>query len=275
MQNPTEQAETSIPTTETVMININGPNNMSGTLRRKAAKRTESWYNRAPPQKITIAAPVHLSPVGEEDITPARKKARLLEKPLPTTTTITTITTTTTTIDEAARKTASSPDIWTPEEDAKLFAVMNTRKKKHGEDDRIYWFAIADLLAYLHPGRTSRQCKKRWYDYLKRSIDGTTRRTGAWAEDEDIKLEDAVKMHGGKDWLVVSTLVPGRTKAQCYQRWKDVVDASIDGTTGRTGTWTEDEDIKLKDAVQMHGGKNWIAIAALVPGRTKSQCNSR
>jgi hypothetical protein len=53
------------------------------------------------------------------------------------------------------------------------------------------------------------------------------------------------------------------------------VDASIDGTTGRTGTWTEDEDIKLKDAVQMHGGKNWIAIAALVPGRTKSQCNSR
>jgi hypothetical protein len=32
------------------------------------------------------------------------------------------------------------------------------------------------------------------------------------------------------------------------------------------GTWSEDKDIKLKDAVQRHGGKDWGAIAALVPG---------
>jgi hypothetical protein len=31
----------------------------------------------------------------------------------------------------------------------------------------------------------------------------------------------------------------------------------------------------LKDAVQTHGGKNWGLIAALVLGRTKSQCKSR
>jgi hypothetical protein len=37
----------------------------------------------------------------------------------------------------------------------------------------------------------------------------------------------------------------------------------------RTGKWAEDEDIKLKDAVETHGGNNWGAIAALVPGRTK------
>jgi hypothetical protein len=29
------------------------------------------------------------------------------------------------------------------------------------------------------------------------------------------------------------------------------------------------------DAVQTHGGKNWGAIAALVPGRGESQCYSR
>jgi hypothetical protein len=43
----------------------------------------------------------------------------------------------------------------------------------------------------------------------------------------------------------------------------------------RTGKWVEDEDSKLKDAVQTHGGKNWVAIAALVPGRSKQQCRSR
>ncbi len=80
MQNPTSQAETSIPT-EYV---INGPNlNRTVTVRRKAAKRSESWY-----QNIVAT----LS-------TPARKKPRL-EEPLlllPTTT------------DEAAGK-AASPD---------------------------------------------------------------------------------------------------------------------------------------------------------------------
>jgi hypothetical protein len=31
----------------------------------------------------------------------------------------------------------------------------------------------------------------------------------------------------------------------------------------------------LKNAVSMHGGKDWAAIAAMVPGRTKSQCYQR
>jgi hypothetical protein len=62
----------------------------------------------------------------------------------------------------------------------------------------------------------------------------------------------------------------------------------------RAGNWTPNEDTKLKDAVQLHDGKiwtliaalvpnlterkwvkNWDAIAALVPGRTKKQCTSR
>jgi hypothetical protein len=41
-----------------------------------------------------------------------------------------------------------------------------------------------------------------------------------------------------------------------------------------TGKWGEDEDLKLKDAVQMHGGKDWAAIAAaLASDRTRSQCS--
>eukprot|EP00978_Attheya_sp_CCMP212_P015955 scaffold41423_cov34-Attheya_sp.AAC.3 len=49
---------------------------------------------------------------------------------------------------------------------------------------------------------------------------------------------------------------------------------SIGQTTGRTGHWTTEEDNKLKDAVQLHGGKNWDGITALVPGRTRVQCQS-
>ncbi len=53
------------------------------------------------------------------------------------------------------------------------------------------------------------------------------------------------------------------------------MDPNIDPTTARAGRFTPDEDNKLKDAVQRHGGKDWDAIAALVPGRTRKQCSSR
>jgi myb proto-oncogene protein len=53
------------------------------------------------------------------------------------------------------------------------------------------------------------------------------------------------------------------------------VDPSIDRANERTGKWTEYEDSKLRDAVQRYGGKDWNAIATLVPGRTKMQCCHR
>jgi hypothetical protein len=39
--------------------------------------------------------------------------------------------------------------------------------------------------------------------------------------------------------------------------------------------WTESEAGKLKHAVQMHHDKGWAAVAALVPGRTSTQCTNR
>jgi hypothetical protein len=53
------------------------------------------------------------------------------------------------------------------------------------------------------------------------------------------------------------------------------LDPSINRVTIRTGKWTADEDMKLKGGVQTHGGKNWGAIAALVPVRTIIQCHTR
>jgi hypothetical protein len=73
----------------------------------------------------------------------------------------------------------------------------------------------------------------------------------------------------------IAVLVSDRTQEQCRRRWHDVLDPSINQMNVRTGKWSEDEDIKLKDAVQRRGGKNWAAIAALVASRTRSQCNNR
>jgi myb proto-oncogene protein len=140
--------------------------------------------------------------------------------------------------------------------------------QKHGGKD---WLAISALV----PGRTNSQCRQRWHYALNPSINRASGRTGKWSEDEDIKLKDAVQTHGCKHWGAIAALVPGRTKIQCWGRWHDALDPSIDRANGRKGKWTAVEDSKLKDAVQRYGGKNWFAISALVPGRTKNQCFKR
>jgi hypothetical protein len=113
--------------------------------------------------------------------------------------------------------------------------------------------------------------------------DGATLAIGNWTLEEDTKLTRAVantskKMSGKKyktNWPAVAVLVPGRTKRQCYYRWHDTLDRSIDRASGCAGKWNAFEDSKLKYAVQTHGGKDWGAIAALVPGRSRTQCCMR
>jgi hypothetical protein len=80
----------------------------------------------------------------------------------------------------------------------------------------------------------------------------------------------------GKDWAAIAALVQSRTKNQCVERWKNTLDPSIVRPV-RLDMWTPAENKRLKDSVQMHGGKNknWVAIVALFPGRTKRQCSSR
>jgi hypothetical protein len=96
-----------------------------------------------------------------------------------------------------------------------------------------------------------------------------------WAEDEDIKLKDAVQTHGDRNWGAIAVLVPGRIEKQCWARWQFAFIPKIGGASGRKGSWTAEEDSKLKDVVQTHGDKNWVTIAALMPERVKSQCRHR
>jgi 3-keto-L-gulonate-6-phosphate decarboxylase len=144
---------------------------------------------------------------------------------------------------------------WTPEEDTKLTEAV----KKHGTA----WVAVAALV----PGRTNHRCRERWTHILDPDVGKIA---GKWTQEEDTKLIDAVKRHG-TDWVAVSALVLGRTNVQCRQRWTQTLDPDIGQILGE---WTPEEDTKLAEAVKRHG-TDWLAVAALVPGRTNLQCHQR
>jgi myb proto-oncogene protein len=112
-----------------------------------------------------------------------------------------------------------------------------------------------------------------WYPRIDLGLD--TGRTGCWTPEDDNKLKDAVETRKGKDWEAVAALVPGRTNLQCWKRWHDELDPSIDRMARRNGRRTAEEHTKLKDAVQTSYSKKWEAVAALLPGRTGRQCANR
>jgi lysophospholipase L1-like esterase len=144
---------------------------------------------------------------------------------------------------------------WIPEEDTKLIEAV----KRHGKA----WVAVAALV----PGRTNEQCNKRWTQTLDPDIG---KKAVQWAPEEDTKLAEAVKRHG-TDWVAVAALVHGRPNRQCRRRWTLILDPAI---RKKAGKWTPEEDTKLIEAVKKHG-TSWVAVAALVPGRTNRQCNRR
>jgi hypothetical protein len=106
-------------------------------------------------------------------------------------------------------------------------------------------------------------------------VEGMNERKGRWTPEEDSELLRAVEKFSVTRWKTIATLIPGRTKKQCWNRWVYALDPSIARMTERTGKWLTEEDEKLVAAVQKYEGKNWDAIAELVPSRTKRQCMDR
>jgi hypothetical protein len=265
VEGPTSTDEASIP------AEPNKSMNMSDTiLKRKVCTKT----------CVTKLTEEHIKSSPDADI-PARKKPRLtLQASLPAIAADADTLNAYASPDTGTKPVAASPTQphrapprrWTPEEDTKLTSAVNTTcKKKYGEEYTMAWVDVSALV----PGRTKLQCSARWHDNLAFMRDETTAHVGKWTKEEDNTLKDAVEKHNAEDWAAISELLPGRTKQQCNKRWHGALDSKSDEMTAHVGRWTKEEDNTLKDAVKKHNGKNWKAIAALVPGRTKQQCLNR
>ncbi|KAF9008723.1 hypothetical protein BDQ17DRAFT_1236762 [Cyathus striatus] len=146
-------------------------------------------------------------------------------------------------------------DDWTIEEVQKLKNIIS-ETQEHGEG-KLDWNEIARKLG---TNRTPIECMKQ----------GIPRPRHTWSSEGDQKLLAAVEKYGVDNWAVVARNVSEHvTAAQCQSRYAKTLDPSI-----KRGTWSVDEDNRLRKAVAVHGNA-WTEVARCITGRTNDQCRER
>jgi hypothetical protein len=88
--------------------------------------------------------------------------------------------------------------------------LLRSLVEKHGARD---WFTIASFMT----GRSVRQCKERWENYLSQAVDGPQ-----WTAEEDLRLQRTVCERGHK-WKALEIHFPGRTDIQLKNRYNVIL----------------------------------------------------
>ncbi|XP_032491243.1 snRNA-activating protein complex subunit 4 isoform X1 [Phocoena sinus] len=146
---------------------------------------------------------------------------------------------------------------WTEEEDRVLSQlVQEMRVGSHIPYRRI---------VYYMEGRDSMQLIYRWTKSLDPSL-----KKGLWAPEEDAKLLRAVAKYGEQGWFKIREEVPGRSDAQCRDRYLRRLHFGL-----KKGRWNSKEEEKLIELIEKYGVGRWARIASELPHRTGSQCLSK
>ncbi|CAH0482944.1 unnamed protein product [Peronospora belbahrii] len=93
---------------------------------------------------------------------------------------------------------------WRPDEDELLKELVAEGRKNWGQ------------VATRIPGRTSKQCRERWYNHLDPSII-----RGEYTQEEDRMILDAQARLGNR-WSAIAAMLPGRTEDAVKIRWKSL-----------------------------------------------------
>ncbi|XP_065011851.1 uncharacterized protein LOC103989572 [Musa acuminata AAA Group] len=126
----------------------------------------------------------------------------------------------------------------------------------------VNWNRLASMYAM---GRAGAECEARWLNCEDSMINHSP-----WTVMEDKKLLFIVQERGIYNWIDISiTLGTHRTPFQCLVRYQRSLNPHI-----LNKDWTEDEDAKLRVAVEYYGD-NWQMVASCLEGRVGPQCSNR
>ncbi|XP_052179782.1 uncharacterized protein LOC127793055 [Diospyros lotus] len=127
----------------------------------------------------------------------------------------------------------------------------------------VNWERLASMCV---SGRSGAECESRWLNYEDPLINNNP-----WTKMEDKKLLHVVQERGISNWIDIAVLLgTNRTPFQCLARYQRSLNPSI-----MKRNWTEDDDDKLRSAIETFGESNWQLVASMLEGRTGTQCSNR
>lgn len=97
-------------------------------------------------------------------------------------------------------------------------AAVMTPQKALEESRPLLWREIAKDV----PGRTNKDCRRRWNNSLNDSIS-----KGRWSQIEDQRLFQGVQKYG-TNWVRVAAIVRTRNPDQCATHWGQALNPAID-----------------------------------------------
>ncbi|KAJ6795083.1 myb-like protein L [Iris pallida] len=122
------------------------------------------------------------------------------------------------------------------------------------------------LVSMYLAGRSGAECESRWLNCEDPLINHSS-----WTILEDKKLLFIVQERGLYNWIDIAiALGTQRTPFQCLARYQRSLNPHI-----LNKAWTEEEDAKLRAAVESFGESNWQIVASNLEGRVGTQCSNR
>ncbi|ADM11702.1 MYB-like transcription factor [Encephalitozoon intestinalis ATCC 50506] len=90
-----------------------------------------------------------------------------------------------------------------------------------------------------------------------------------WSVEEDKLLEQGVEKYGLSKWRYVSKIVKTKTGKECAMRFYFL------NKNFRKGKWTEDENERLMEGVNIYGEGDWRNVSTHVMTRNPIQCRTK
>ena len=143
-----------------------------------------------------------------------------------------------------------SKRLFSKEEDNILKALLT-------EKDKPNWKRIAQSL----PGRTSRQCRERWKNYLSPKISNPP-----WTKEEDEQLIHSIEIYGHQ-WAKIAHLLGSRSDVNVKNRWVRLMRQKKSNSEKITKTLPLENNMTQKET-------NNLAVNQISSNNIEFQCSS-
>jgi Myb-like DNA-binding domain len=172
-----------------------------------------------------------------------------------------------------AKQAITKPPHWKADRSAILIETVRAMypDAKPEDVDQMDWEEIAKTEGLTKSNgkvsHSAESCMKAWLHRLGDHLNPED----TWASEEEKLLYKLAREHKDHDWELIAAQLPRRSAMQCAKRHQRGLNPRLVSVK-----WEHDEDMQLRDAVELCGEvKQWGKIALMLENKSAGQCTTR